>query len=286
MIRFKDFKKEEIEEAVKNSYTYIGTAIKLGIPKSYRSIKRWCKKLNISTTHFNLIGTHGEHENIIRYCSICNKEFSVRSTNKNQLKQIICSKKCSMVNIQKDIFSKKNKTKNIECFNCKKLLTVSLMRNNKICCEDCKLILHPSRFSKAKYENRKCILCGKYFECKSCRKLVTCSRSCFKKHQSNILTGKTGGPRVHGGRGKFSYYIKKNGEQIYCQSSYELDACKIFDFLDLDWDRNTKGFPYISLDGKSRNYYPDFYINGYDFFCQSSIEIGRMVGGWLKSSAL
>ena len=27
-------------------------------------------------------------------------------------------------------------------------------------------------------------------------------------------------------------------------------------------------------------------INGYDFFCQSSIEIGRMVGGWLKSSAL
>jgi hypothetical protein len=27
-------------------------------------------------------------------------------------------------------------------------------------------------------------------------------------------------------------------------------------------------------------------INSYDFFCQSSIEIGRMVGGWLKSSSL
>jgi len=23
-------------------------------------------------------------------------------------------------------------------------------------------------------------------------------------------------------------------------------------------------------------------INGYDFFCQSAIEIGKMVGGWLK----
>ncbi|MBN2453595.1 MAG: diversity-generating retroelement protein Avd [Candidatus Omnitrophica bacterium] len=30
------------------------------------------------------------------------------------------------------------------------------------------------------------------------------------------------------------------------------------------------------------------YVNlkGYDFFCQSTIEVGRMVGGWLKASAL
>jgi len=27
-------------------------------------------------------------------------------------------------------------------------------------------------------------------------------------------------------------------------------------------------------------------ISGYDFFCQSAIEIGKMVGGWLKISAL
>ena len=27
-------------------------------------------------------------------------------------------------------------------------------------------------------------------------------------------------------------------------------------------------------------------IKAYDFFCQSSIEIGRMVGGWIKASAL
>lgn len=27
-------------------------------------------------------------------------------------------------------------------------------------------------------------------------------------------------------------------------------------------------------------------VNSYDFFCQSSIEIGKMVGGWLKASAL
>jgi 23S rRNA-intervening sequence protein len=27
-------------------------------------------------------------------------------------------------------------------------------------------------------------------------------------------------------------------------------------------------------------------INAYDFFCQSAIEIGKMVGGWLKMSAL
>ena len=27
-------------------------------------------------------------------------------------------------------------------------------------------------------------------------------------------------------------------------------------------------------------------LNGYDFFCQSAIEIGKMVGGWLKASAL
>jgi len=27
-------------------------------------------------------------------------------------------------------------------------------------------------------------------------------------------------------------------------------------------------------------------LNSYDFFCQSAIEIGKMVGGWLKMSAL
>ena len=27
-------------------------------------------------------------------------------------------------------------------------------------------------------------------------------------------------------------------------------------------------------------------IKAYDFFCQSSIEVGRMVGGWLKASVL
>jgi hypothetical protein len=27
-------------------------------------------------------------------------------------------------------------------------------------------------------------------------------------------------------------------------------------------------------------------VNSYDFFCQSAIEVGRMVGGWLKVSAL
>lgn len=27
-------------------------------------------------------------------------------------------------------------------------------------------------------------------------------------------------------------------------------------------------------------------LNGYDFFCQSAIEIGKMVGGWLKAAVL
>ena len=27
-------------------------------------------------------------------------------------------------------------------------------------------------------------------------------------------------------------------------------------------------------------------VKAYDFFCQSVLEIGRMVGGWLKTSAL
>ena len=27
-------------------------------------------------------------------------------------------------------------------------------------------------------------------------------------------------------------------------------------------------------------------VNSYDFFCQSAIEIGKMVGGWLKAQAL
>ena len=58
----------------------------------------------------------------------------------------------------------------------------------------------------------------------------------------------------------------KNKREILIKVNLKLDLLRFM-------MRITKDAKYINL-------------KSYDFFCQSTIEIGRMVGGWLKSSVL
>ena len=80
-----------------------------------------------------------------------------------------------------------------------------------------------------------------------------------KEHRikmSKAVKGKTGGYRERGGRGKSGRYAG-----IWCQSSWEL-AFVIY-MLDhgCDVERNKQGFQY-ALNGKIRNYFPDFIVDG------------------------
>lgn len=88
--------------------------------------------------------------------------------------------------------------------------------------------------------------------------------------QRNLkLSLKTGGPRLYGGIGKHSKYIKKDGQIFYCQSTMEHKMCEILDILNLKWTRNNIGFRYTTLEGKLRRYYPDFYIGDYKMFLET-----------------
>ena len=58
----------------------------------------------------------------------------------------------------------------------------------------------------------------------------------------------------------------KNKREILIKVNLKLDVLRFM-------TRIAKDMKYINL-------------KSYDFFCQSNIEIGKMVGGWLKASAL
>lgn len=86
---------------------------------------------------------------------------------------------------------------------------------------------------------------------------VYCSRVCYL----DDTTGKfrnfsTGGYRPGSGRGKSGWY-----RGIWCDSSYEL--CYLMYCLDhnISITRNKVRYPYVDIEGKSRNYIPDFIIN-------------------------
>lgn len=67
--------------------------------------------------------------------------------------------------------------------------------------------------------------------------------------------------------------------EMLIEAVYSKDKRKILISANLKLDilrflmRIAKDMKYVSL-------------KGYDFFCQSVLEIGRMVGGWLKSCSL
>jgi len=58
----------------------------------------------------------------------------------------------------------------------------------------------------------------------------------------------------------------KNKKELLTKANLKLDLLRFM-------MRIAKDMKYVNL-------------SAYDFFCQSSIEVGKMVGGWLKASAL
>lgn len=60
-------------------------------------------------------------------------------------------------------------------------------------------------------------------------------------------------------------YTDKRGRVYRFDSSWEDALADRLDFLDIDWDR-PDAIKYIDAHGKSRNYFPDFYLPKYDVY--------------------
>ena len=72
---------------------------------------------------------------------------------------------------------------------------------------------------------------------------------------------KFGGLKEKSGRCKKYLYTKKDGSKVWLQGSWELKLASFFDELNIEWDKNKNGFPYV-FENKDRKYYPDFYVLG------------------------
>ena len=185
-----------------------------------------------------------------KICKKCGKQFIIFCT-QNQLKKSpsYCSSKCS----HSRSLSKKSRLK------------ISKRLSDRF--KESGAWGGRSRFLG--YEDVSCKVCAKSFTKKVSVKKSTCSKECLRILISRKVSGKTGGPRRRGGTGKHSDYISKSGSIFHCQSTMELKMCEILDNLNLKWKRNLNGFPYVTLDGKKRKYYPDFYIETFDIFLET-----------------
>jgi len=65
-----------------------------------------------------------------------------------------------------------------------------------------------------------------------------------------------------GGYGNWQLYTKKDGEDIWLQSSYEMRLAAALDKWDFKWDRNTgaRRVAWEDIEGKEHYYYPDFLV--------------------------
>ena len=61
-------------------------------------------------------------------------------------------------------------------------------------------------------------------------------------------------------------YVKKDGTVIVLDSSWEESLAKRLDETGVDWIRPEEPIPYITSDGKTHNYFPDFYLPDYDLY--------------------
>ena len=131
-----------------------------------------------------------------------------------------------------------------------------------------------------KTTDKKCAICDN--KCKQERN-KTCSKEC-----GHIFTGlkqrgqernkegykNNGGLRIGGGRAKVFEYNSPIAGLIKINNQ-EIRVAKILDTLKLKWKRNITGFLYQTVDGLTRKYYPDFYLEDFDVYVEFK--------GWVTS---
>lgn len=68
---------------------------------------------------------------------------------------------------------------------------------------------------------------------------------------------------------KQSLYERKDGSKVLMDSTWEVAMAERLDHLKITWDRREDmKLPYLSKNGRKRNYIPDFYLPEYDTYIE------------------
>jgi len=68
---------------------------------------------------------------------------------------------------------------------------------------------------------------------------------------------------------KRSLYERKDGSKVLMDSTWEVAMAERLDHLKITWDRREDmKLPYLSKNGRKRNYIPDFYLPEYDIYIE------------------
>lgn len=179
-------------------------------------------------------------------CKTCNEEYTL---------------KLSLLQYNKNEY---RKNCNILCSNSKRIVTDET--KEKISKSLTGFISPKRKYSDDQYNktckcNKKLKFGNKSGLCKECIK----TDPEYKKRLSASLKGKTGGYRTKSGTSKIhgSYY-----NNIWMDSSWELEFAKRLDFLNIIWERSNKYYFNYNKNGINKKYYPDFYIPIYDKYIE------------------
>lgn len=61
-------------------------------------------------------------------------------------------------------------------------------------------------------------------------------------------------------------YVRKDGSIVMLDSSWEEALAKRLDEIDIEWIRPEEPIQYVTKDGRTHNYFPDFYLSQYDLY--------------------
>lgn len=129
--------------------------------------------------------------------------------------------------------------------------------------------LHRINNHTSKLQNSICKVCGNNLD-ESRLGCKTCSDACKRKLLSeHAKRRKFGGPSEVSSFGKRGTY-----HGVHCDSTYELAFLIYCLDNNIKIERNVRSFPY-KLEGKIRNYYPDFYLSEQDLYIETK---GRDIG--------
>ncbi|MNB84573.1 hypothetical protein D3C81_804320 [compost metagenome] len=121
--------------------------------------------------------------------------------------------------------------------------------------------------------SKTCIWCKKKFEAPYKSKKC-CSIKCANSKNGSVSKPNNGGLRDGGGKSKQIEYKSSVAGSMKLNND-EIRIAKILDNLNINWERNKTGFPYVDELGNKRKFYPDFYIRDFNFFVEYK--------GWVDS---
>ena len=202
----------------------------------------------------------------------CEKPLNEISRQKrNGRTKFYCSVSCSAIDnntVCVKIISK--------CLWCKeKFETTTHKKARKCCSSDCARRYSQSKvdYSKINYtncignnrpvsmEHRKCIICPQKFEIPVWEPRKTCSKKCSIELMSRNA-------RNNPNCGGETNYKKFKYNDIWMDSTWEVEIAKLLDSKCIEWERSRKKHMLWWTDdkGNRRRYYPDFYLPKYNIY--------------------